>query len=94
MKPSILLTGTATLLLAGSASAFYGQMDASGYKTYADWTWQIITLTDYYTGSVYQGQLNGGFDGCVGRPCQVQYVKSPVSPPSPICIGQKKAGTS
>ncbi|KAL2811890.1 hypothetical protein BJX63DRAFT_398003 [Aspergillus granulosus] len=58
------------IALASQVAAFWGQMAASAYyneTTSCDTTiWQTITLTDYYTGSQYEGDLWGGFNGCAG----------------------------
>ncbi|KAJ5367887.1 uncharacterized protein N7496_007647 [Penicillium cataractarum] len=68
MKFSILLGAVS---LAGYASAFWGQMAAGNYQQYEGTTYQIITLTDYYTGSIYTGSLPGGFNGCVASHCAI-----------------------
>jgi hypothetical protein len=70
MKFSMLLGAVS---LAGYASAFWGQMAASDYEddNGATTIHQIITLTDYNTGSIYTGLLPGGFNGCVASHCAV-----------------------
>ncbi|CEJ54178.1 hypothetical protein PMG11_00499 [Penicillium brasilianum] len=70
MKFPIVLSAVS---LAGYASAFYGQMAASTYNVYEGKTFQFITLTDYNTGSVYQGELWGGFNACVDTQCQITF---------------------
>ncbi|KAJ0426201.1 hypothetical protein BJY00DRAFT_307698 [Aspergillus carlsbadensis] len=61
------------LALASHASAFWGQMAASGYSGEGT-PWQNIYLTDYNTGSTYQGILWGGFNGCSGgTECDVNF---------------------
>ncbi|GFP59447.1 hypothetical protein TASIC1_0013014300 [Trichoderma asperellum] len=48
--------------LAGPATAFYGQMAANALTVTGEGpAYQLITLTDYNTGSIYSGDLNGGF---------------------------------
>lgn len=48
--------------LAGPAAAFYGQMAASAMTVSGEGpAYQLITLTDYNTGSIYSGDLNYGF---------------------------------
>ncbi|KAJ5364018.1 uncharacterized protein N7496_009731 [Penicillium cataractarum] len=69
MKFPIVLSA---ISLAGYASAFYGQMAASTYNIYEGKPFQFITLTDYNTGSVYQGELWGGFNGCVDNHCSIK----------------------
>ncbi|KAJ5911666.1 uncharacterized protein N7473_000969 [Penicillium subrubescens] len=72
MKFCILLGAVS---LAGYASAFWGQMAASDYENDNGQTTihQIITLTDYNTGSIYTGLLPGGFNGCVASHCAVTF---------------------
>lgn len=57
--------------LVGHASAFYGQLAASGYEANEGGTFQIIYLTDYNTGSTYSGTLHGGFNSCTSNECSV-----------------------
>ncbi|KAL3453532.1 hypothetical protein BJX65DRAFT_302433 [Aspergillus insuetus] len=47
------------------ATALWGQMAASAYLG-ENSPWQVIYLTDYTTGSVYQGILWNGFNECSG----------------------------
>jgi hypothetical protein len=56
----------------GHATAFNGQMAASDYISFPGGIQeQYIYLTDYNTGSTYQGTLVGGFDGCTTTQCSV-----------------------
>ncbi|KAJ5286780.1 hypothetical protein N7478_002466 [Penicillium angulare] len=59
--------------LAGSANAFYGQMAASAYELNEGGNYQIIYLTDYNTGSTYQGTLWGGFNACTSTECSAGF---------------------
>ncbi|KAM0515772.1 hypothetical protein ACHAPE_005851 [Trichoderma viride] len=53
---------SAIAALAGPAAAFYGQMAASAMTVSGEGpAYQLITLTDYNTGSIYSGDLNYGF---------------------------------
>lgn len=61
----------AAIALAGQAHAFYGQMAASNYITNEGGVSQVIYLTDYNTGSTYQGTLYGGFNACTSSECNV-----------------------
>ncbi|UKZ71394.1 uncharacterized protein TrAtP1_012353 [Trichoderma atroviride] len=50
--------------LAGPAAAFYGQMAASAMTVSGEGpAYQLITLSDYNTGSIYSGDLNFSFSG-------------------------------
>lgn len=70
MKIPLLVSATA-LALANEASAFWGQMAASAYSQNEGGTYQIITLIDYNTGSVYSGTLYGGFNACTTSQCSI-----------------------
>lgn len=60
MKVAVIFGAVAAL--AGPATAFYGQMAASALTVSGEGpAYQLITLTDYNTGSIYSGDLNGGF---------------------------------
>ena len=61
----------AVFALAGQAHAFYGQMAASDYIINEGGVSQTIYLTDYNTGSTYQGTLYGGFNGCTSTECNI-----------------------
>lgn len=61
-----LLLGAVTAL-ASHATAFNGEMSASGYYDNG----QDIYLTDYTTGESYSGTLQGGFNACVGTKCPI-----------------------
>jgi hypothetical protein len=60
------------LALAGQAAAWYGQMSADAYNQGEGGTiTQGLHLTDYSTGSTYEGWIYGGFDACVSTQCSV-----------------------
>lgn len=71
MKYQLLLS---TLALLGHASAFSGQMAASALIDQEGPSFQTIYLTDYNTGSTYQGLLYGGFKSCSAIQCSILYV--------------------
>ncbi|KAJ5928366.1 hypothetical protein N7466_007322 [Penicillium verhagenii] len=80
MKFPVLLSAVA---LAGHAHAFYGKMTASDYEssvpkggTGVSEVLQYITLTDLNTGSMYEGVLEGGFDGCTSEECSIYFVET------------------
>ncbi|KAL4872097.1 hypothetical protein BDV12DRAFT_183340 [Aspergillus spectabilis] len=75
MKPSVLLSALA-LALAGKTTAFQGQMAASNLIDQEGPSFQIIYLTDYYTGSTYQGTLWGGFNDCVSKQCDISFIQT------------------
>ncbi|KAJ5646739.1 hypothetical protein N7490_003111 [Penicillium lividum] len=78
MKFPVLLSAVA---LAGHARAFYGRMTASSYEGIGigvSGIFQIITLTDLNTGSMYEGVLEGGFDGCTSFECSVGFDETTV----------------
>lgn len=59
------------IALAGHANAFWGQMAASAYLQNEGGTHQTISLTDYNTGSTYEGTLYGGFNACTSSQCPI-----------------------
>ncbi|KAJ6108582.1 hypothetical protein N7523_009905 [Penicillium sp. IBT 18751x] len=70
MKLPILLSA---VVLAGHASAFYGQMADSANMINEGGNYQLIYLTDYNTGSTYTGTLYGGFNACTSQECTVSF---------------------
>ncbi|KAJ5938235.1 hypothetical protein N7454_004577 [Penicillium verhagenii] len=64
----------ATAALVGSVTAFTGSMAASAYAYSSSGLYeQIITLTDFTSGSVYEGYLWGGFNECTSTECTVDF---------------------
>ncbi|KAJ5378149.1 uncharacterized protein N7496_005558 [Penicillium cataractarum] len=69
MKTTLLLGAITSL--ASHATAFYGQMAASGYIDINGFPYQYVYLTDYNTGSTYQGLTTPGFNGCTDVHCGI-----------------------
>ncbi|KAJ5766439.1 uncharacterized protein N7511_004055 [Penicillium nucicola] len=68
------LSFLSALALAGSAAAWNGQLAADAYNSgEGGQVTQEIHLTDYATGSTYQGWLYGGFNGCTTTECSVYF---------------------
>ena len=65
------ILSTAVIAMAGQVYGFYGQMAASDYILNEGGVSQTIYLTDYNTGSTYQGTLYGGFNACTTSECSI-----------------------